>query len=155
MVTNTNKQMQTYEFISQSVQDTDRLGGLIAGVLKPGDVIGLQGALGAGKTRLVQAIAATLGTPPDGVTSPTFVLLNEYESDSLPIYHLDVYRLKDEDEFLELGPEEYFDGSGVTFVEWSDRVSELLPARITLIQIEIQEHEARRFLVSGELARRM
>ena len=88
----------------------------------------LIGTLGAGKTRLVQAVAAAVGVPRANVTSPTFVLVNEYTGGRLPIYHFDTYRLKDDDEFLNLGPDEYFDSNGLTFVEWADRVADLLPA---------------------------
>ena len=65
--------------------------------------------------------------PREAATSPTFVLVNEYRG-RLPIYHFDAYRLRDEDEFIELGPEEYFESDGVTFVEWADRVADCLPA---------------------------
>jgi tRNA threonylcarbamoyladenosine biosynthesis protein TsaE len=134
-------------------QDTERLGAAIAQVLPPGTTIGLIGTLGAGKTRLVRAVAAALGVPPGSVTSPTFVLVNEYASGRLPIYHFDTYRLKDEDEFLALGPEEYFDSSGLTFVEWADRVVELLPHERLDITIEITGESTRRFTLQGSTPR--
>jgi len=134
-------------------QDADRLGRALADVLTPGTVVGLIGTLGAGKTRLVQAVAAGLGVPEGGVTSPTFVLVNEYRGGRLPIYHIDTYRLKDEDEFLQLGPEEYFDGDGVTFVEWADRVEDLLPDDWLEIELEVTGDTERRItLVSPTLA---
>ena len=85
----------------------------------------------------MQAVAAALGVPPGNVTSPTFVLVNEYRGGRLPIYHFDTYRLKDDDEFLDLGPDEYFDSNGLTFVEWADRVAELLPDERLEITIEV------------------
>jgi tRNA threonylcarbamoyladenosine biosynthesis protein TsaE len=118
-------------------QDTDRLGAALAEVLPPGTVVALIGTLGAGKTRLVQAVAAALGFPCDAVTSPTFVLVNEYRQGRMPIFHFDTYRLKDHDEFIALGPEEYFDSTGITFVEWADRVAGLLPADRVEITIEV------------------
>src|SRR5262244_3895305 len=117
--------------------DTDRLGAALAAALPPGTLIALVGTLGAGKTRLVQAVAAALGVPRDAVTSPTFVLVNEYRQGRVPIFHFDTYRLKDDDEFLALGPEEYFDSAGITFVEWADRVAGLLPADRVEITIEV------------------
>lgn len=131
-------------YTSQSEADTDRIGAELAAALKPGTVVALIGPLGAGKTRLVQAIAAALGVPRDAVTSPTFVLVNEYRQGRLPIFHFDAYRLKDLDEFLELGPEEYFDANGLTFIEWADRVAEALPRERVEIQISIEPVDARR-----------
>src|SRR3954452_17710682 len=116
-----------FQFSAEDENDTQRLGAAIAAVLQAGSVVGLIGPLGAGKTRLVQAVANALGVAPGSVTSPTFVLVNEYTGGRLPIYHFDTYRLKDDDEFLNLGPEEYFDSGGITFVEWADRVETLLP----------------------------
>src|SRR5262245_64483264 len=107
-------------------QDTIRLGAALAEVLPAGTTIALTGTLGAGKTRLVQAVATALGVQPGSVTSPTFVLVNEYSGGRLPVYHFDTYRLKDDDEFIELGPEEYFESAGLTFVEWADRVAPVL-----------------------------
>lgn len=128
---------------------TDRVGKLLADALPPGTVVALVGTLGAGKTRLVQAVAAALGVPADDVTSPTFVLVNEYSSGRLPVYHFDTYRLRDDDEFLELGPEEYFDGQGITFVEWADRVVDCLPRDYLRIEIKVVSKQARDFLISA------
>lgn len=129
--------------------DTQRLGAALARSLPPGTVIGLSGPLGAGKTRLVQAVATALGNPPGSVTSPTFVLVNEYTRGSMPVYHFDTYRLKDEDEFLNLGPDEYFDRPGLTFIEWSDRVAHLLPHDRIEITIEPLTETQRRFTIRG------
>ena len=84
----------------QNEQDTERLGAALADVLPPQTVVALIGTLGAGKTRLVQAVATALGVPAGSVTSPTFVLVNEYRQGRLPVFHFDTYRLKDDDEFL-------------------------------------------------------
>ncbi|MEX0613022.1 MAG: tRNA (adenosine(37)-N6)-threonylcarbamoyltransferase complex ATPase subunit type 1 TsaE, partial [Pirellulales bacterium] len=102
-----------------------------------------------GKTRLVQAVAAALGVPPGSVTSPTFVLVNEYAGGRTPVYHFDTYRLKDEDEFLALGPDEYFESSGITFVEWADRVAELLPDERLDITLEVTGETTRRISLRG------
>jgi tRNA threonylcarbamoyladenosine biosynthesis protein TsaE len=130
-------------------QDIERLGAALADVLPPGTTIGLIGTLGAGKTRLVRAVSAALGVPETNVTSPTFVLVNEYRGGRMNVYHFDTYRLKDEDEFLALGPEEYFESPGLTFVEWSNRVADLLPAERVEITIEVTGETSRRMTISA------
>jgi tRNA threonylcarbamoyladenosine biosynthesis protein TsaE len=140
--------MQPFVFTANDEADTERLGQALAAVLPGGTVVALIGTLGAGKTRLVQAFAASHGVPRDAATSPTFVLVNEYRG-RLPIYHIDAYRLRDEDEFLELGPEEYFDSAGVTFVEWADRVANCLPAERLEIRCEAVGETVRRFTLCG------
>ena len=139
--------MSDLQFLSSSEEETDRLGGLLAEVLPPGTVVALLGTLGAAKTRLVQGVVAALGHPREDVTSPTFVLLNEYLGGKLPVYHFDVYRLSDEDEFQELGPEEYFEGAGLTFVEWADRVEQFLPPDYLEIRIEVLGETERGFTI--------
>jgi tRNA threonylcarbamoyladenosine biosynthesis protein TsaE len=106
----------------------------------------LNGTLGAGKTRLVQAIAAASGVDRGEVVSPTFVLCQKYEG-TRSIYHLDAYRLKDDDEFRELGPEEFFESDGLTIVEWADKVTDCLPEERIDIDIEVTGPTARRFTV--------
>jgi tRNA threonylcarbamoyladenosine biosynthesis protein TsaE len=140
--------MNEFVFTANSEADTERLGRALADVLPGGTVVALIGTLGAGKTRLVQAFAAAHGVPRDAATSPTFVLVNEYRG-RVPIYHIDAYRLRDEDEFLELGPEEYFDSAGVTFVEWADRVTDCLPAERLEIRCEAVGETVRRFTLCG------
>lgn len=116
----------------------------MAEVLPAGAAVALCGTLGAGKTRLVQAVAAASGVAPKTVVSPTFVLIQEYAG-CRPIYHIDAYRVADEDEFLQLGPEEYFEGSGLTFVEWADRVESCMPRDRLEIHIEVTAGDSRRF----------
>jgi tRNA threonylcarbamoyladenosine biosynthesis protein TsaE len=134
-------------------RDTDRLGAALAEALPPRTVVGLNGTLGAGKTRLVQAVASAFGLPPQTVTSPTFVLVNEYKGGRMPIYHFDTYRLKDDDEFLNLGPDEYFDADGITFVEWANRVSELLPTERLEITIDVTGKMQRSVSIRGTSSR--
>jgi tRNA threonylcarbamoyladenosine biosynthesis protein TsaE len=137
-----------FKFTAQNEADTERLGMALAEVLRPGTVIGLLGTLGAGKTRLVQAVACGLGVADIDVISPTFVLLNQYLQGTLPIYHFDAYRLRDDDEFLELGPEEYFEAGGITFIEWADRVSSCLPPERIEIKIDLRGETERQFAMS-------
>lgn len=113
---------------------TDRLGGQIAALLQPGDVLALVGDLGAGKTRLSKAIALALGADAGSINSPTFTLIQEYPA-SLTIRHCDVYRLRDPSEFADLGLDELFDEQGVAIVEWADRVTEYLPRERLELQL--------------------
>ena len=98
----------------------------LAAVLRPGDVILLKGDLGAGKTTWTQGLAKGLGVIEE-VTSPTFVIISEYHSGRLPLYHIDAYRLEDPAEAENLGLPELFEGGGVTVVEWPERLEGYLP----------------------------
>lgn len=111
--------------VSRAPHDTQKMAGAIAGVLRPGDVVALTGELGAGKTCFVQGAADALGVS-DRVTSPSFVLRREYQG-TIPVLHLDIYRLETLQEVLDLGYDEVFDRSCVTFIEWGDAISPLLP----------------------------
>jgi tRNA threonylcarbamoyladenosine biosynthesis protein TsaE len=108
-----------------SPAETAAAGEKLGGLLKPGDVICLIGALGAGKTCFAQGVARGLGVT-EAVNSPTFTLINEYRG-RMPFYHVDVFRLSSPGEMEDLGYEEYFYGEGVTLVEWADRVMPILP----------------------------
>jgi tRNA threonylcarbamoyladenosine biosynthesis protein TsaE len=125
---------------------TERLGVILARSLPRPAVVALRGTLGAGKTRLARAMASGLGIDPDLVTSPTFVLLHEYPGET-PLYHFDAYRLRGEDEFWRLGPDEYFGGEmgGITVVEWADRVAGCLPQERMEITIDVTGATERRF----------
>ncbi|WP_145175028.1 tRNA (adenosine(37)-N6)-threonylcarbamoyltransferase complex ATPase subunit type 1 TsaE [Gimesia aquarii] len=136
-------------FKSASESETQRLGVMLAKQLEPGAVIALNGNLGAGKTRLVQAIATALGVDPNEVNSPTFVLIQEYQGE-LPLYHFDTYRLKDTDEFLELGADDLLYADGVCLIEWADKVAEVLPRDLVQINIEHTSETARTFHFQGQ-----
>ena len=103
--------------------------------LSSGAVIGLIGDLGSGKTTLTRGLALGLGVS-DGITSPTFTLINEYRGGRLPLYHFDVYRLDDPGDMEQLGYEEYFYGDGVSVVEWADKFPGLLPDDAIIIHLE-------------------
>ena len=128
---------------------TEALGRRLGSVLQPGQVIGLVGPLGAGKTHLTRALAEGLGVDnPAAVNSPTFVLIQEYPG-PIPLYHFDTYRLGSSREFLELGSEEYLHGQGVCVLEWADKVRDALPADLLMIQLEIVSPAARRATLSA------
>jgi tRNA threonylcarbamoyladenosine biosynthesis protein TsaE len=128
--------------------ETAALGAALAEVLPPGATVALSGTLGAGKTRLAQAIAEALGIERGNVVSPTFVLAQEYHG-RRTLYHIDAYRLRDEDEFLALGPEEYFESDGITLLEWADRVANCLPREYLSIDIEVVGEDSRRFKIAA------
>ncbi len=130
---------------------TEALGRRLGGLLFPGAVVGLVGPRGAGKTHLVRAVAEGLGDDGRSVSSPTFVLIQEYVG-RLPVYHFDAYRLRGPGEFFDLGAHEYFEGTGVCLVEWADRVEACLPARRLGIVLEVTGETSRRltFAAHGE-----
>jgi len=127
----------------------DCLGRLLAENLPDSSVVALVGTLGAGKTKLVQAIAKYTGNDEETVSSPTFVLLHEYTDGTRPIYHFDAYRLETAEEFQRLSPDDYFEDSGLTLVEWADKFPQVLPAHHLEIQIEILGDTQRRVHLIG------
>jgi len=123
--------------LSRSREETLELGRRLGRLLGPGDVVALSGPLGSGKTTLTKGLAEGLGVgEPRWVTSPTFVLVHEYEG-RLPVYHLDAYRLGGAADAEALGADEMFFGSGVTIVEWADRILPALPAERLDVALEI------------------
>lgn len=102
------------------------LGERLGRELEPGDVVALYGELGSGKTTLTKGLARGLGVPTE-VFSPTFTLIHEHPGGRIPLYHVDLYRLEDEEEVWNLGIEDYLYGNGVTIIEWAERMPSLLP----------------------------
>lgn len=127
--------MNDAEFKSNSVSETIAFGKRLGGKLSGGDVLALQGPLGAGKTHLVKGIAEAFGINKETVHSPTYTLINEYIG-SLPLYHFDCYRMKDPREALEIGAEEYFYGEGICVIEWPEKIAPVLPDDI--IRVDLQ-----------------
>lgn len=113
--------------LSRSAADTDRLGRLLGGSLRGGEVIAIYGELGSGKTALVRGIAAGIGAPPRAVGSPTFVLIHEYQG-RVRVAHADLYRIQSPTELDHLGLSDYLDDRTVMAVEWADRAGSHLPA---------------------------
>lgn len=131
------------EIVIQNEDDTRDFGIELAKTLKPNTVIALIGELGTGKTTLTKYIAEGLGVK-EMITSPTFTIVSEHRSGRLPLFHFDVYRLKNGEEFFEIGGEEYFCGGGISIVEWGDRVAECLPEDTLCIFIEYGGKEGER-----------
>lgn len=131
----------------ESEGETERVGHALAARVAPGVVIGLIGPLGAGKTRLVRALAEALGVDSSSIASPTFVLIHEYEG-RIPIYHFDTYRLSGPDDFEALGASDYWEAGGVCLVEWADLVSEQLPLDAWTVRIEPTDESRRRLTLT-------
>ena len=120
---------------SKSPAETFELGVQIGKEAKPGQVFTLIGDLGVGKTVFTQGIAKGLGIK-EAVNSPTFTIVQVYEDGRLPFYHFDVYRIGDIEEMDEIGFEDYVYGEGVSLIEWANLIEEILPEKLTRIQIE-------------------
>jgi tRNA threonylcarbamoyladenosine biosynthesis protein TsaE len=136
---------RSLEFLSHSPEQTQRLGVRLGELLKDGDLICLAGDLGSGKTTLAQGIARGWGSL-DPVTSPTFVLINEYRrADSARLYHFDAFRLGGVAEALALGLNELLEGEGPVLVEWPDRIADGLPVNRLWIRLRWAD-ESRRSL---------
>jgi tRNA threonylcarbamoyladenosine biosynthesis protein TsaE len=140
--------MSKFIYNSADESATAALGAALAEVLPAGTTVALCGTLGAGKTRLVQAIAEALGVERRNVTSPTFVLIQEYHG-RRAVYHIDAYRIRDEDEFESLGVDEYFESAGLVLIEWADRVPRCLPSDRIEIHIEVTGMRSRRFEIAA------
>jgi tRNA threonylcarbamoyladenosine biosynthesis protein TsaE len=142
----------TFDFFSRSAEQTQRIGVRLGRGLEPGDVICLQGDLGAGKTTLVQGMAQGWGSL-DGATSPTFVLVNEYRRpDGARLFHLDAYRLDSALEAEELDLERMTQ-EGILVVEWPERIEPVLPLQQLRVLMEHVEEEQRRIQFSARGAR--
>ena len=130
--------MKQLTFELPDPEATHALGVFIGEHLLPGDTIAAIGDLGAGKTALAQGVARGLGVPDEHyVNSPTFSILQIHPG-RCPFYHMDLYRIADEDELLGLGLDECFDGDGVAYVEWPNRVPGLVPTNALIASIEIR-----------------
>lgn len=131
----------------ESLAATAALGRQLAGLLRPGDVVALDGELGAGKTTLVRAIVAGLGRDAGIVSSPTFVVMNEYPGEP-PVVHADAYRLAGDEELGTIGWERALDGSAVVLVEWAERIKGALPAPFATVRLEHTGPAERRATIS-------
>jgi tRNA threonylcarbamoyladenosine biosynthesis protein TsaE len=140
--------VKEYEFLSNNLEDTQLFAKRLASYLQPGDVLTLEGDLGAGKTAFTKGLALGLGINRN-VNSPTFTIIKEYQG-TMPLYHMDVYRL--EDSYEDLGFDEYFSGNGVTVVEWAHLIEEQLPPERLTILIYHKGNDSRQlvFQPTGE-----
>lgn len=127
-----------YTYISKSEEETIEIAKKIASKLKKGDIIVLSGELGTGKTKFTQGILTYFGLENE-ISSPTFTIVNEYTSKKINIYHFDVYRITDIDEFYAIGGEEYFN-KGICIIEWGEIIKDALPKEYIKINFEKDEN---------------
>lgn len=139
-------------YTSESVEQTEAVAATLAGSLRGGECVALDGDLGAGKTQFVRGLVRALGGNARAVSSPTFVLLNLYEGGRLPVFHLDAYRVGGADDFEAIGFTELLEQGGVVVVEWAGRVQSLLPARPIRVRIEAVGEGVREISVSDPAA---
>lgn len=131
------------ERVVRDEEEMEALGAALGAELPPGSVLALVGGLGAGKTRMVKGLARGAGYGGE-VTSPTFALVHEYRGGRLPLFHLDLYRLKSADELLAIGWDEFLDEGGLVIVEWADLFPELLPPATRWLRFEVLPEGGRR-----------
>ena len=135
------------EYITNSPAQTEAVGAALAAVLQPGAVIAYRGDLGAGKTAFTRGLARGLGVK-ESVTSPTYTIVNEYLSGSMPLFHFDMYRLGSEDELFDIGWEDYLERGGVCAVEWSENVWGEMAGAI-VITISRLDEDTRKIEIEG------
>ncbi|MCF8061509.1 MAG: tRNA (adenosine(37)-N6)-threonylcarbamoyltransferase complex ATPase subunit type 1 TsaE [Deltaproteobacteria bacterium] len=137
-------------YSTASPRETVELGRRLGRLLNPGDVVGVTGPLGSGKTWFAKGVGIGLGVPEETViTSPSFALVNEYPG-RVTFFHMDLYRMAGLDEALSAGLEEYLHTDGVALVEWADHCPGLVPARALLVTVVISGPEQRTIALSGE-----
>lgn len=116
------------------LKETEDFGIKLGRLLEPGDIVCLNGELGAGKTTMTKSIGIGLGVE-EYITSPTFTLINQYRG-RMPVYHFDVYRLENVEELYDLGFDEYFFGNGICIIEWAEKIERMLPEDRLVIDIK-------------------
>ena len=130
---------------ADSPEAMENLGRAAASQIRPGSIIALVGGLGTGKTHWTKGFVAGIGSSSE-VTSPTFGLVHEYPGGKLPVFHFDFYRLKNAEELVELGWDEYLDANGVIIAEWADKFPELMPEETRWITFTLGEDGSRHLL---------
>lgn len=118
-----------------SIEETTKIGIYLGNLLNPGDIVCLTGDLGTGKTHISKGIAQGLRIT-ENITSPTFTIVNEYDSGRLKLYHFDVYRVSDPDEIYAIGFDDYIFSNGVSLIEWANYIEDILPREYIHIHIE-------------------
>ena len=135
------------EFLTNSPEETERVGAALGKILNPGTVLAYRGDLGAGKTAFTRGLARGLGYA-EPVTSPTYTIVNEYLGGRLPLFHFDMYRLASSDDLWDIGWEDYLDRNGIAAVEWSENISDALEDAI-VITIHKTGETSRRIEIEG------
>ena len=135
------------EYITNSPEETEKVGAALAQKLNPGTILAYRGDLGAGKTAFTRGLAKGLGCK-ELVTSPTYTIVNEYLGGRLPLFHFDMYRLGSSDDLWDIGWEDYLDRCGICAVEWSENVADAMEDAIT-VRIEKLGGDDRRITIEG------
>ena len=135
------------EFITNSPEETEKVGAALGKILNPGTVLAYRGDLGAGKTAFTRGLARGLGYA-EPVTSPTYTIVNEYLGGRLPLFHFDMYRLASSDDLWDIGWEDYLERGGICAVEWSENVEDALEGAIS-VTIEKLGEDSRRITIEG------
>jgi len=131
-----------------NLEETEKFGIMLGKLLNSGDILCLNGDLGAGKTTMTKSIGLGLGVE-EYITSPTFALINQYRG-RVPVYHFDVYRLENVEELYDLGFDEYFYGNGVCIIEWAEKIEKMIPEDRIVIDIKKGNNLEERILyISG------
>ena len=138
------------EYITNSPSETEAVGAALARVLQPGTIIAYRGDLGAGKTAFTRGLARGLGVQ-EGVTSPTYTIVNEYLGGRMPLFHFDMYRLGSEDELFDIGWDDYLDRGGVCAVEWSENVWGAMEDAVVVTITRLDEN-TRKIEIEGGIA---
>jgi tRNA threonylcarbamoyladenosine biosynthesis protein TsaE len=142
--------MASVTFVTVSDQETIGLGRRLGSVLSKGDVVGLAGELGSGKTWFTKGVALGLGVSSDMVvTSPSFTLVNEYDG-KYSFYHMDLYRLDSISDVQSIGLEEYLNDESVVAIEWADRWPEILPEEVITVKLVFIDDHRREITISGQ-----
>ena len=134
-------------YLTNSPEETEKVGAALANILQPGTVLAYRGDLGAGKTAFTRGLARGLGYE-EPVTSPTYTIVNEYLGGRLPLFHFDMYRLGSSDDLWDIGWEDYLERGGICAVEWSENVDDAMENAI-LVTIEKLGEDARRITIEG------
>ncbi|HCS35790.1 MAG TPA: tRNA (adenosine(37)-N6)-threonylcarbamoyltransferase complex ATPase subunit type 1 TsaE [Sphaerochaeta sp.] len=137
----------TYTFHTNSEQETKELGVRLGRTVPSGTVVSLQGPLGAGKTVIAKGIAEALQIN-EAIVSPTFTLVQEYVG-TMPLHHMDLYRLHGIDDFSGIGGEELLYSDGITLIEWSEKIEDILPPGTVRVKIAIEDNGSRDIMISG------
>ena len=132
-------------YYTKSPKETIKLGKKIAKYLKKGDIIGFIGELGSGKTTIIKGIVKHFSN--SDVYSPSFIIVNEYQG-KIPIFHFDLYRIKDFDELIDIGWEDYID-KGIILIEWAEKIKKNLPKNIIWVKINIIEKKKRKIEIKN------
>lgn len=133
--------MTTESIICKTESEMEKLGSQMAQTFKPGTVVSLRGSLGAGKTVFARGVARELGIT-EAIVSPTFTLIQQYDG-KMPMYHMDLYRISSDDDFMMIGGEDFLYSNGVCLIEWSEVINDLLPKDTIFVNITVNQDQSR------------